>query len=62
MTNLMDLTAFYVCYSCGLFSYLTLIFFPNSHGLTYLANVALVTSIGGWFNTMLLILEMRVPH
>jgi len=62
MNNLMDLTAFYVIYSCGLVSYLTLIFFPNSYGLTYLANVALITSIGGWFNTLLLILEMRVPH
>ena len=58
----MDLTAFYVCYGCGFVSYLTLIFYPNSHGLAYFANVLLVTSIGGWFNTSLLILEMRVPH
>lgn len=57
----MDLTAFYVCYSCGLVSYLVLIFFPNCYMLTYCANILLVTSVGGWFNTMLLILEMRVP-
>lgn len=61
MSRLMDLTAFYVCYSCGLVSYLTLIFFPNCHILAYCANILLVTSVGGWFNTMLLILEMRVP-
>lgn len=62
MNNLMDMTAFYVCYGCGLTSYLTLIFFSESSDmLTYLANILLITGIGGWFNTMLLILELRVP-
>ena len=61
MNRFMDLTAFYIVYACGLTSYLTLIFFPNSAGLTYIANVLLITSVGGWFNTLLLVLELRVP-
>ena len=61
MNNLMDMTAFRIVYSCGLTSYLILILFPGSVALTYLANVLLITSVGGWFNTQLLILEMRVP-
>ena len=61
MNNLIDINAFRIVYSCGLTSYLTLILFPGSVALTYLANVLLITSVGGWFNTQLLILEMRVP-
>lgn len=62
MNNLMDMTAFYVAYSCGLVSYLLLIFLAaSSPMLTYFANVLLITSIGSWFNTFLLILELRVP-
>lgn len=61
MNNLHDITAFRVCYSIGLTSYTLLICFPESDLITYLANVMLITSIAGWFNTQLLILEMRVP-
>lgn len=62
MNNLLDINAFRVAYSCGLVSYLTLIFFAEKSAiLVYIANVLLITSIGGWFNTYLLILEMRVP-
>lgn len=62
MNNMIDITAFYVCYSCCVLSYLMLIFFADSSAfVAYLANVLLITGVGGWFNTMLLILEMRVP-
>ena len=61
MNNLMDLTAFTIAYICGLVSYLILIIFPDSIMLTYLANVLLLTGIGGWINIQLLILELRVP-
>lgn len=50
MNNLMDLTAFTIVYICGLVSYLILIIFPDSIMLTYLANVLLLTGIGGWIN------------
>jgi len=46
----MDLTAFTIVYICGLVSYLILIIFPDSIMLTYLANVLLLTGIGGWIN------------
>lgn len=61
MNNLYDITCFRIVYSCGLISYLTLILFPSSVALTYIANVMLITSVGGWINIQLLILEMRVP-
>lgn len=61
MNNLLDMTAFRVAYSIGLLSYLILILVQDNALLTYIGNVLLITSIGGWFNTMLLILEMRVP-
>ena len=62
MNNLMDTTAFYICYGCGLVSYLSLIFLGESSAvLTYASNLLLITSIGGWANVYLLILEMRVP-
>ena len=62
MNNLYDMTAFYIVYVCGLVSFLTLIFFAEySALLTYAANLLLITSIGGWNNVYLLILEMRVP-
>jgi len=61
MNNLLDINAFRVAYSCGFVSYTILIVFRDSAMLTYFANVLMITSIGGWFNSMLLILEMRVP-
>lgn len=61
MGRMMDMSAFYVCYTLGVTSYLLLIFFPETILITYFANVMLMTGIGGWFNTMLLILELRVP-
>ncbi len=50
MNNLYDITSFRIVYSCGLMSYLTLILFPESVALTYIANVMLITSVGGWIN------------
>ena len=61
MNNLLDITAFRVAYSIGLLSYLILILVQDNSLLTYIGNVLLITSVGSWFNTMLLILEMRVP-
>lgn len=61
MVRMLDLSAFHVCYGCCLTSYLMLIFFTESILLTYFANILLLTGIGGWINTMLLILELRVP-
>ena len=61
MNNLMDMTAFRIAYFLGLTSYSILILFPESYVMTYIANVMVITSVGGWFNTMLLILELRVP-
>ena len=57
MKNLFDITAFRVVYGCGVVSYLTLIFFSHMNAMVYFANFLLITSVGGWFNTMLLILE-----
>ena len=62
MNNLLDMTAFRVAYSLGLVSYLIIIFLAEtSSALTYVANVLTITSVASWFNTMLLILELRVP-
>lgn len=61
MSHMLDTSAFYVCYAFGVSGYLVLIFFAESTILTYFANILLMTSIGGWFNSMLLILELRVP-
>ena len=62
MNNMLDMTAFRIVYMCGLVSFLMLIFLAESSLLvTYLSNLLLITSIGGWNNTYLLILEMRVP-
>ena len=61
MDRLSDMNTFYTVYGIGLVSYLTLIFFPDSGTLAYIANVMTITSVGGWFNSMLLILELRVP-
>ena len=50
MNRFRDMTAFKMVYVTGLLSYAILIMFPNSELLTYLANVMLITSVGGWFN------------
>ena len=50
MNRFRDMTAFKMIYVTGLLSYSILIMFPNSELLTYLANVMLITSVGGWFN------------
>ena len=44
------MTAFKMVYVTGLISYAILIIFQNSELLTYLANIMLITSVGGWFN------------
>ena len=58
----MDMTAFRTMYAIGLVSYLSLIFFSEYLTLVYCSNVLMLISIGGWFNTILLIIELRVPH
>ena len=44
------MTAFKMVYVTGVLSYAILIMFPKSELLTYLANIMLITSVGGWFN------------
>ena len=56
-----DMKSFYFVASLGLISYFTFIFFPFIGIHTYMATFFAITSIGAWFNVMLLILEMRVP-
>ena len=56
-----DITAFRVVFTLGLSSYILLIFFSDYTMLSYCAIVGLVTSIGGWNNVFLFIMEMRVP-
>ena len=56
-----DISAFKVVYAIGVVSYLTQIFFSSSPNMVYLANVAMLASIGGWGNINSLILELRVP-
>ena len=51
MNTLPDMTAFRVCYTLGLLSYLSLTFFTESYLMTYVANIMVITSVGGWFNT-----------
>ena len=58
----MDMTAFRIVYTVGLISYLMLILFSQYTSVVYVANVLQIMSIGGWFNTALLIIELRVPH
>ena len=55
------MAAFRLVYSLGAISYFILIFFPDSENMTYLASVLMVTSVGGWDNIGLLIMELRVP-
>lgn len=61
MKRLHDVTAFRLVYFLGACGYMTLISFPESVWLPYIGIILLITSIGGWFNTTFLILEMRVP-
>mmetsp|Transcript_15714 Transcript_15714/g.19756 ORF Transcript_15714/g.19756 Transcript_15714/m.19756 type:complete len:190 (-) Transcript_15714:288-857(-) len=61
MSRLLDTTAFRVIYFIGLAGYMILIFCAESVWLPYLGILMLITSVGGWFNTTLLILELRVP-
>ena len=50
MSHLLDVTAFRLCYLCGIFGYIILSFFPDDVWLPYLGNVMLITSVSGWFN------------
>lgn len=61
MSHLLDVTAFRVCYFLGALGYAILIAFAESSWLPYFGILLVITSVGGWFNTYLLILEMRVP-
>lgn len=61
MGRMHDITAFRVCYLLGVMGYAILIFFPDNETLPYFGILFLVMSIGGWGNTFLLILELRVP-
>ena len=61
MNNFHDLTAFRVIYGLGACAYFLLIFFSESVWVPYAGIMLLNMSIGGWFNTQLLVLELRVP-
>lgn len=61
LKRLSDISAFRVIYAIGAVSYLILVSFPGSPQMTYLAVILMVTSIGGWDNISLLIVELRVP-
>lgn len=61
MNRLHDITAYRLVYFIGLCGYSTLILFPESVWLPYVGILLVITSIGGLFNTGLLILELRVP-
>ena len=61
MNNFHDLTAFRVIYGLGACAYFLLIFFSESVWVPYTGIMLLNMSIGGWFNTQLLVLELRVP-
>ena len=61
MGRMHDVTAFRVVYLIGAIGYSILIFFSDSEYLPYFGLLMLITSTGGWVNTLLLILELRVP-
>lgn len=61
LTNFDDMTCFYVVWVLGQLSYMVFTFFPTVGLHTYLATFTVIVSVGGWFNTILLILELRVP-
>jgi len=62
MNNVMDMTAFRIMYFIGLVSYLVVILLPNAQTLIYIATATTIVSTGGWFNTIFLVMELRVPH
>ena len=61
LTTFDDTTCFYVVWTIGQISYAVFTFFPTVGLHTYLATFTVIVSVGGWFNTILLILELRVP-
>ena len=60
MQKFMDITAFRVSWALGVLGFGALICFPESLWLPYLGILLSIWSIGGWINTQVLILEMRV--
>ena len=61
LSYLDDMKSFYIIAVLGQFSYAIFIFYPTVGLHTYIATFACICSIGAWFNTQLLILELRVP-
>lgn len=61
LARLSDIVAFRIVAFTGFVSYAMLITFQDNATLTYIAVFLLITSIGGWNNVFLLIMEMRVP-
>ena len=61
LTYLNDMSAYYIVAIIGQVCYMTFIFFPTVGLHTYMATFATVVGTGGWFNVMLLILELRIP-
>lgn len=61
MQKFLDTTAFAIVYFFGLVGYLILIFCAESLWLPYLGLFVLLLSVGGWFNVVCLIIELRVP-
>ena len=61
MGRMHDITVFRALWLLGLIGYLVLILFPDNDILPYVGIILITTSIEGWGNTFLLILELRVP-
>ena len=60
MQKMIDITAFRFSWALGVLGYGSLICFPDSTWIPYLGILLSIWSIGGWINTQVLILEMRV--
>ena len=61
LKRLPDIIAFRVVAILAFASYSMLIAFKDNSLMTYIAIFLLVTSVGGWNNVFMLIMEMRVP-
>ena len=61
VSNLKDMTSFYVSIAVGTTGYLIFLIFPQVGLHTYLATFFAVSSVAAWFNLCYLILELRVP-
>ena len=61
VSNLKDMTSFYISIAIGTTGYLIFLVFPQVGLHTYIATFFAVSSVAAWFNLCYLILELRVP-